>query len=429
MTLSGGKFSNLILPHRTCKLTDHSPYDENLIAAGCTDGRSYTWDLRMPNRVLYTLSHGKSLMPLQDGVSHERTDTGVRFLSWGQNARRLYSGSSDGVVKVWDVTQSQEDFYIKDLITTNSGIMSGAFTADYSKLVLGEVNGTANVLEAGRDDVAVKDADKFTYHPYEHGYDDYEDDENSADAMVIDPPPPEPTDIAATEARKWLETGQLRLVPMGGLPKQQVIQGPNYEGPFDRSEDAYTQSLREAAFEFQLNMAVLKAPQCRLPGCADNINTTTYEEVGDSGRSADRIPDEIRRQWLDETPRVVPGKSKCTICSRPALPALDEDLAFCERCSFTCFHCGVAAYTTQTISTLKCDYCEGVWDVGALGYESCQQSAASGSDLNVPALKRFGKDSYLERLEDEDTTFGDEMNALTDYYFGLAVDRPESPPL
>jgi hypothetical protein len=37
--------------------------------------------------------------------------------------------------------------------------------------------------------------------------------------------------------------------------------------------------------------------------------------------------------------------------------------------------------------------------------------------------------AQVERLEDEDTTFGDEMNALTDYYFGLAVDRPESPPL
>lgn len=380
----------------------------------------------MPNRLLYTLSHGKSLMPLQDGVSHERTDTGVRFLSWGQNARRLYSGSSDGVVKVWDITQSKDDVFIEDLITTNSGIMSGAFTADYSKLLLGEVNGTANVLEAGRDDVAIKDADRLTYHPY---IDQDDDDEDSANDMVIDAPPPEPIGIAATEARKWLESGQLRLAPMGGLPKQQVIQGPNYKGPHDRNDDAYTQSLREEALKFQQSLAILKTLQCSLPGCADNINTTTYEEVGDSGRSADRIPDRVRRQWLDETHRVVLGKSKCTICSRPAIPALDENGAFCERCSFACFRCGAGGSITQATSTLECGHCGGAWDIGALGYDCSRQSVAIVDKLNVPAFKRFGKESYLERLEDDDTAFGDEMNALTDYYFGMAIDRPESPPL
>lgn len=409
--------------HETCMLTCYSPYDENLFAAGCTDGRSYIWDLRRGDRPICILGHSSSLMPLQDGVPHERTDTGVRFLSWGQNARRLYSGSSDGVVKVWDVNRSQGDMFIKDLITTNSGIMSGAFSADYSKLVLGEVNGTANVLEVGRDDVALKDADKLAYQPYIG-----KDDEDPANDMVIDAFPPEPTDTAATETRKWLETGQLRLAPMGGLPKQQVIQGLNYEGPFDRNDDSYTKNLREEAFEFQRIVAIPKGPQCDLPNCADNVNTTTYEDVGDLGRSADRIPDELRRQWLDETARVVPGKSKCTYCSRPAIPSLSADGAFCERCSFACFRCGGTSYITGATSTLECGSCGGLWGVGALGYECSRQPEATGGDLDVPPLKRFGRETYLERLEDVNTMFGDEMNALTDYYFGLAIDRPESPP-
>ncbi|KAJ4378990.1 hypothetical protein N0V86_005867 [Didymella sp. IMI 355093] len=401
-----------------------SPYDEDLFAAGCTDGRSYLWDLRKTDKPLCILSHGSSLMPLQDGVPHERTDTGVRFLSWGQNARRLYSGSSDGVVKVWDVTQSQEDIFIKDLITTNSGIMSGAFTSDYSKLVLGEVNGTANVLEVGRDDIALKDADRLTYQRYTS-----RDDEDTVNQMVVDTALPEPTDIAGAEARKWLETGQLRLAPMGGLPKQQVVQGLNYQGPFDRSADIYAQSLREEAFHFQQIMAIPKGPQCDLHGCADNINTTTYEDVGDSGRSADRIPDELRRQWLDETPRIVPGKSKCTYCGRSAIPSLSADGAFCEHHSFACFRCNGESGIVGATSALKCDLCGGTWDIGALGYECSQQPEALGAGLDVPALTRFGKESYLTRLEDMDTSFGDEMNALTDYYFGLAIDRPESPPL
>lgn len=379
----------------------------------------------MPDRLLYTLSHGASLMPLQDDVPHEKTDTGIRFLSWGQNATRLYSGSSDGVVKVWDVTRSHEDVFVKDLITTNSGIMSGAFNADYSKLVLGEVNGTANVLEVGRDDFVLKDTDGLQYHSYSNL-----EDEDAMNGMQAVATPPVPTDAAAAEARNLVETGQLRLVPMGGLPKRQVIQGPNYEGPFDQSEDAYTQSLRKQAFLFQKGMAAPQRSQCNLPTCLDSTNTTTHEEIGDSGRSADRIPNQLRQQWLDESARTIPGRSQCTICNRPALPSLDTDhAALCERCSFTCFRCGSSSCSTGSATRLTCRSCAGVWSIGTLGYECDQEPEFVGAPLDVPALKNFGKESYLERLKDTDATFGDEMNALTDYYFELAMDRPESPPL
>ncbi|KAJ4992796.1 Rik1-associated factor 1 [Stagonosporopsis vannaccii] len=396
------------------------PYDENLFAAGCTDGRSYIWDLRRPDRVLYTLSHGRSLMPLQDGVPHERTDTGVRFLSWGQNARRLYSGSSDGMIKVWDVKQAQEEVFIKDLVTTNSGIMSGAFTADYSKLVVGEVNGTANVFEVGRTDISLKDADKLQYQPY---LEDHDDDHPESD-LELD----FPTDTAAVEARTWLNTGQLQLAPMGGLPRQQVIQGPKYRGPYDHAEDA--EVLRKQALTFQRTMATTTGPQCGLHDCTDSINTTTHEEIGDSGRSKIRIPEDLRQQWLDETFRTVPGKSKCGWCSRPALPSTDAEAeALCERCSFTCFRCGAASFMGGSTSSFACGSCGGLWDIGALGYECVRQPPATQQLSNVPVLNKYGKEAYLERLEDVDTSFGDEMNALTDYYFGLAIDRPESPPL
>lgn len=384
-----------------------SPYDENLFAAGCTDGCSYVWDLRRPDRLLYTLGHGSSLMPLQDDAPHERTDTGVRFLSWGQNATRLYSGSSDGVVKVWDVTRSSQDAFVKDLVTANSGIMSGAFNPDYSKIVIGEVKGTAIVLEVGRDDVPLNDADKFQYHTY---YDN-SDEENAT-------LPPEHTDTASDEESDWLESGQLLIAPMEGLPRRQVIQGPNYKGPFDRSEDVYTKTLRHQAFLSQQNMATIKESQCQLPGCAESIDLTTLEETGDSRRSKDRIPDELRRQWLDETARTVPGKRKCADCNRPALPPADsDDVPLCERCSFTCFRCGGESYIFGVTATLECGSCGGQWDIGALGYECSREPGGFASSLNVPALKRFGKESYLERLEDVETTFGDEMNAITDYYF------------
>ncbi|KAJ4335577.1 hypothetical protein N0V95_008857 [Ascochyta clinopodiicola] len=372
------------------------PHDENLFAAGCTDGRSYVWDLH--------------------DVPHEQTDTGVRFLSWGQNATRLYSGSSDGVVKVWDVTRSREDTFVKDLTTTTSGIMSGAFSADYSQLVLGEVNGSAHVLEVGRDDFALRDADKLQYHTYSS--------DEAALSMELD------TDTAAAEAREWLKAGRMRLAPMGGMPKQQVVQGPNYDGPFDRGDDLYTISLRAQASLFQRELAPETGTQCKLHACLESTNITTYEEVGDSGRSAERIPDELRRQWLDESVRTIAGKSLCAACSRPALPSLDADSrTFCERCSFGCFRCGGSTNVAGIATTLKCYDCAGEWSIGALGYECDQEPEFKGTPLNVPSIRTLGEASYTERMEDADTTFGDEMNALTDYYFGLAIDRPESPPL
>jgi hypothetical protein len=64
-----------------------------------------------------------------------------------------------------------------------------------------------------------------------------------------------------------------------------------------------------------------------------------------------------------------------------------------------------------------------------LGYECIQQPTGAGMKLDVPSLRRYGRDRLVERFDDKDTTFGDEINALTDYYHSLAIDRSESPPL
>jgi WD40 repeat protein len=400
------------------------PQDEHLIAAGCTDGRVYIWDMRSPNDPLRVLSHGHSLMPLQDGLHHERTDTGIRFLSWGDNATRLYSGSSDGIVKVWDVTRSAEDTFIKDLVTLDSGIMAGSFSPDFTKLVLGEVNGSVNVLDVGRDDCAIKDTQKLRYVPYEG--DMREQDPITGD-LIDDTTPAS----GVAEGKYLVQTQQLQTVPMGNLPVRQVVQGPAYAGPFDQSVDA--PYLREQALEFQLSMTATSGPQCDIASCKDNI-VVTSEELGDSGRSSDRIPDELRRQWtaIDTTARIMPGKSKCTHCSRPARPATSDDPdtpVLCERCSFACFRCGAVNPIAPATTTLICDSCAGVWEIGALGYECVEQPAAKSLKLDVPPLRRFGRDMVVRRFDVTETSFGDEMNALTDYYHSLAIDRPKSPPL
>jgi hypothetical protein len=414
----------------------YSPYDEHLIAAGCTNGRAYVWDIRQADRPLRVLSHGPSLMPLQDGVPHEVTDTGVRFLSWGDNSTRLYSGSSDGVVKVWDVTRSHSDTHIKDLVVTDSGIMSGAFSPDFSKLVLGEVNGSVNVLEVGGAGCDPEELRYVSWAP--------EEKEGGDKALPSSIVASAATGSAAEMTGYLLETGQLQLVPMGGLPLRQAVQGPNYRGPYDSSVDA--PDLRRQALEFQLEMAAMPAPSCVISACKSSIDKTTSEEMGDSGRSSDRIPDELRQQWkapiatrtttkttaATATKGIIPGKSKCTECNRPARPCTSAQTVsiLCERCSFACVRCGASNPVAAATTTLICDSCAGVWEMGALGYECVQQPVSRPALPDVPLLRQFGKEAYMEFIEDAaETSFGDEVNALTDYYFSLALDRPESPPL
>jgi hypothetical protein len=413
-------------------IADHcSPGHDSLIAVGCTSGQAYVWDVRKPDQFLRKLSHHKSLMPLDDFQSREATDTGVRFLSWGDNATRLYTGSSDGVVKVWNVARSEEETFVKDLITTNSGIMSGAFSPDRSKLILGEVNGSVNILEVGCDDYCSnsKDVKNFKFIPY---MDDNDDDEEDDQATTTAPNP----DSGVATANKLIQTGQLSHVPMGGLPIQQAVQGPNYAGPFDTSVEA--PFLRQQALDFQLSLSRNIGPQCDIRGCADVVKITD-EETGDSGRSADRIPDELRKQWKlgsSDLQVILPGgKSRCMVCGRAARPSPTGDADLCERCSFSCFRCGAVNEVPHATETLSCGFCNCKWEIGALGYQ-CVRDPGTAAQISseVPLLKRFGREllEYKMLAEEkllDNASFGDEMNALTDYYYGLDIGGPESPPL
>lgn len=397
------------------------PYDENLIAAGCTSGRTYIWDVRRPGSFLYSLSHGKSLMPLDDYQDREVTDTGVRFLSWGDNATRLYTGSSDGVVKVWDVARAQEDVFIKDLITVDSGIMSGAFSLDKDRLVVGEVNGSINVLEVGKDDYSVRDMEKLKHIPYE------DPDASETDATVD-------AESGRAVASQLLATGEIVNVPFGGLPIRQAVQGPSYAGPFDSSVDA--PFLREQALEFQYSLAKTPGPQCDISSCKDSIVQITSEENGDSGRSGDRIPDELRKQRsiVPNDLAVISGKSRCTSCGCPARPTTsttaEADEILCERCSFACFRCGGTIKVEPTTTRLVCRTCLRVWEIGALGYECIDETGCRILSTHVPTLEGYKKNiAETNGLVETNASFGDEMNALTDYYYSLAIDRPESPPL
>ncbi|KAL1602596.1 hypothetical protein SLS60_006012 [Paraconiothyrium brasiliense] len=440
------KFSTLMeLECRALDINDvvWCPGDDYLVAAGCTSGRAYVWDIRNSSHFLRELAHGSSLMPLEEGVDPEETDTGVRFLSWGDNATRLYSGSSDGVVKVWNVARSEEDTFVKDLVTLDSGVMSGAFSPDHSRLLLGEVNGSLNVLEVGRDDCSLRNAERMKFIPYEDNDPDYEPQASTFAAAGAG--------VAAAE--ELIETGQMMIKPMGGLPIKQAVQGPCYVGPYDTSVDA--PFLREQALELQLKFSKTPKSPC-LPSLGRGSDTIkiTSEEIGDSGRSKDRIPDELRLQWEAGTVnlKMPPGKVPCSWCGRAAHPLGHVDDGFpsrplCDRCAFTCPRCGHDGELPPKTDVFDCLNCGRTWEIGALGYDLVREGSLTCDEAlyrsiakplkesqSIPRLDGYKKDLYLAKIEaksslgEDGASFGDEMNALTDYYFSLAIDRPESPP-
>ena len=353
----------------------------------------------------------------------------MRFCSWGNNATRLYTGSSDGVVKVWDITRSPEDVFIKDLVTLDSGVMSGAFSPDKTSLLVGEVNGSINVLQVGREDCTVKEMEPLRLISASPDYPESPTHSNSpASSSTLDLPVDSDSGVAI--AAELVRSDQIEIVPFGGLPIRQATQGINYSGPYDSAEDAWL--LREKALDSQRNLVDSPGEQCNLLACKDNIVKLTCEEAGDSGRSADRIPDELRKAWkkVGSDVAVVSGKTKCTTCGRPARPSvgggpqtITDREALCERCGFECFRCGNRAVVSSETDVLWCLSCGCEWEVGALGYEALERRRGpkNGRAARRAEWRRGSEESI------EDATLGDEMNDLADYYHSLWIDRPPSP--
>ncbi|MBE7179957.1 MAG: WD40 repeat domain-containing protein [Terriglobus roseus] len=345
-----------------CPATDindvvYSPHDNNLISVATTDGSVYVWDMRQDDRILHQFSHGEPLQPLEyAGIrQREKVDTGVRFAAWGHSRSRLYTGSSDGVVTCWDPYRATEDAKIVPSVARlDSGIMSGSFSPDYSKLLLGSASGRVDLLEVGNEDKSIRCSVPF----------------QKLDAPQV---PLKTGDSGAGAAAALLARQAVELRPMGALPIRQAVQGEEYHKTsyVDKSMDA--PDLRESAAVFQsrLRDQLLSMDQCTIPKCKEMSRgmRVTAEEAGDSGRSADRIPTSLRDPVAPSS--LLPsGMARCATCARSArLRAGERGPARCERCSFACLRCGgAAAATSSRAFCVECASCGAVWRADALGY-------------------------------------------------------------
>lgn len=196
-----------------------SPLDPNIVTAGCTDGVSYVWDCRRPDQVLHRLEHGKPLAELDHTRERQEADTGVMLSLWGPSGSLFYTGSSDGVIKAWDVRRHPQDVLISNVANFEVSVQSGAFSPDGNNLLVGDAEGGIHVLSSApcgpRSNVQSTDA-----------YIDLVRASNGS-GLKLDQNDDNPGTEGVDAARTLIDSGQLEYHDQFG-----VGQGPKYQGPY-----------------------------------------------------------------------------------------------------------------------------------------------------------------------------------------------------
>jgi hypothetical protein len=159
-----------------------------------------------------------SIDPRPDGETREESDIGVQFAAWGNSLDRFYTGSSDGVVKAWNVRACYGHEFVRDVIKLSGGISAGKFSPDFAKLVIGDSTGKVHLLSLGQaepsEEIPFAIRKPITPHP-------------PLPAPLIDDDdmeiPPEQT--AKEIAQEFLDRQQITIHEDEWIG---AVQGPNY---------------------------------------------------------------------------------------------------------------------------------------------------------------------------------------------------------
>jgi hypothetical protein len=78
---------------------------------------------------------------------------GVQFAAWGQTTTRFYTGSSDGKVKAWNIKNPPAKAFIRNVLSLAGAVISGTFSQDFSKLLIGDATGKVHLLSINDSDL------------------------------------------------------------------------------------------------------------------------------------------------------------------------------------------------------------------------------------------------------------------------------------
>jgi WD40 repeat protein len=201
------------------------------VAAGCTDGNVYIWDTAGSDLPMCTLRHGE---PVEELLGEkELEDVGVKFVSWGTTVDRLYTGSSDGVVKVWNI-RNRKAKHLRDLIEVSGPITAGAFSPDYTKLTVGDGSGRVYLLslEDDEDEEETQAAKKTSSDLFRMQLEGKQRAIRRPRPFIPHPEVPPPDGLAGPDpslgrqrAGEYLQRGEIVLNPH---PCIGAVQGPRY---------------------------------------------------------------------------------------------------------------------------------------------------------------------------------------------------------
>ena len=196
-----------------------SPLNSNIVTAGCTDGISYVWDWRWPDQPLHRLKHGRPLVDLDHTREREEADTGVMLSLWGPGGSLFYTGSSDGMIKAWDVRRHPKDVLISNVANFDVSIQSGAFSPDGNNLLVGDAEGGIHVLSSApcgpRSNIKSTDTHIDLVRA------------SDGSGLNLDQQDDNPGTEGIEAAKSLVESGQLEYHKELG-----VGQGLNYQGPY-----------------------------------------------------------------------------------------------------------------------------------------------------------------------------------------------------
>jgi WD40 repeat protein len=216
------------------------------VTASCTNGNTYVWDSAQDEDAIHILRHGPSIDDSTPDTSPEEVDSGVKFAAWGRTADRFYTGSSDGVVKAWNIRAPPGEVHVADVLTLSGGISAGVFSDDHSRLVIGDATGKIHVLRTGDLEDAEEERPKFRHSQPVTPH--YEPSRPVVDEefMELD------AELTARElAQRYVDGGQIVVHPDRYVG---AIQGPNYSSTglmckSLRNDDSSSSSLNEMLYQ------------------------------------------------------------------------------------------------------------------------------------------------------------------------------------
>ena len=76
---------------------------------------------------------------------------------------RFYTGSSDGKVKAWDIRRPKGQAFVRTVLSVSGVITAGAFSSNFSNLLIGDATGKVHLLETHEHD---NDIEEFGHGNY-----------------------------------------------------------------------------------------------------------------------------------------------------------------------------------------------------------------------------------------------------------------------